>query len=47
MFKHYARLCWNHKIESEMHISAARYEMAIVIILENFYKNSKFQGNFI
>ena len=29
------------------HISAARYEIAIVIILENFHENSKFPGNFI
>ena len=28
-------------------ISAARYEIAIVIILENFHENSKFPGNFI
>ena len=29
------------------HISATKYEIAIVIILENFHENSKFQGNFI
>ena len=28
------------------HISAAIYEIAIVIILENFHENSKFPGNF-
>ena len=28
------------------HISTARYEIAIVKMLENFHENSKFPGNF-
>ena len=37
----------NNKAKLWWHISAARYEIVIVIILENFHENDKIPGNFI
>ena len=39
--------CRNEDPTVPWHISAAIYEIAIMIILENFQENSKFPGNFI
>ena len=36
-----------HNIYIWWHISAARYEIAIIIILENFHENPKLPGNSI